>query len=153
MKPFRSEQVLFQALHRASPAISTSGFERERSTSLSRKEYSSTATKNTLHFFPRLRQLRLRTCFSLYRQAPSFLVCFTIFPVTLRTPGSYSNIRSQIRPFKFTAHMLQLTLLRDPNTTTPKETCLHFTFQLHFSFSGIKHFNSHSYRGRMGSKE
>lgn len=98
--------------------------------------------------FPILRQLRLHTCFSLYGQAPSFLVCFTIFPITLRTPGSYSNIRSQIRPFKFTAHMLQLTLLRDPNRTTPKKTCLHFTFHLHFSFSGIKYFSSHRYQGK-----
>ena len=148
-----ASRLLFQALHHASPAVFMPGFKRERSTNLSRKEYSSTATKNTLHFFPHLRQLRLRTCFSLYRQAPSFLVCFTIFPITLRTPGSYSNIRSQIRPFKFTAHMLQLTLLRDPNTTTSKETCLHFTFQLHFSFSGIKHFNSHGYGGRIRGKE
>lgn len=128
-EPFRSEQVLFQALHHASPVIFTSGFKREKSTGLSSKEYSfSTATKSTLRFFPHLRQWRLHTCFSLYGQAPSFLVCFTIFPVTLRTPGSYSNIRSQIRPFKFTAHMLQLTLLRDPNRTTPKKhVCiLHF---------------------------
>lgn len=153
MEHFRSEQVLFQALRHAGPAIFTSGFKRERSTTLSRREYSSTATKTTVHFFPCLRQLRFHTCFSLYRQAPSFLVCFTIFPVTLRTPGSYSNVHSQIRPFKFTAHMLQLALLRDPNTTTPKETCLHFTFQLHFSFSGIKHFNSHGYRSRMWDKE
>lgn len=80
--------------------------------------------------FPILRQLRLHTCFSLHGWAPSFLVCFTIFPVILRTPGSYSNIRSQIRPFKFTAHMLQLTLLRNPNRTTnqkKKHACiLHF---------------------------
>ena len=117
---------------------------------LSRKEDSSTATKTTSHFFPHLRQLRLRTCFSLYRQAPGFLVCFTIFPVTLRTPGSYSNIRSQIRSFKFTAHMLHLTLLRDPNTTTPKETCSHFTLQLPFSFSGTEHSNSHSCQAGWG---
>lgn len=148
-EPFRSEQVLFQALHHASLVIFTSGFKGEKSTGLSSREMSSTATKSTLCFFPHLRQLRLRTCFSLYGQAPSFLVCFTVFPVTLRTPGSHSNIRSQIRPFKFTAHMLQLTLLRDPNTTTPKKTCLHFTFHLHFSFSATKHFNSHSYQGKV----
>lgn len=103
--------------------------------------------------FPILRQLRLHTCFSLYGQAPRFLVCFTVFPITLRTPGSYSNIRSQIWPFKFTAHMLQLTLLRDPNRTTPKKTCLQFTFHLHFSFSGIKHFNSHRYQGKVQGKQ
>lgn len=146
-EPFWNEHVLFQALHRTSPAVFASGFDGER------KEYSSTATKPMLHFFPHLRQLSLHTCFSLYRQAPSFLVCFTIFPVTLRTPGSYSNIRSQFRPFKFTAHMLQLTRLRDPNTTTPKETRLHFTFQLYFSFSGIKHFSSNGYWGRIWDKQ
>lgn len=81
--------------------------------------------------FPILRQLRLHTCFSLYGQAPSFLVCFTIFRIVLRTPGSYSNICSQIRPFKFTAHMLQLTLLRDPNRTTPKKKKKHICI-LHF---------------------
>lgn len=97
--------------------------------------------------FPILRQLRLHTCFSLYGQAPSFLICFTIFSITLRTPGSHSNICSQIQSFKFTAHVLQLALLRDPNKTPTPKTCLHFTFHLYFSFSGIQHFNSHSYQG------
>lgn len=143
-EPFRNEQLLFQ--HHTSPVIFASGLKREKSTGLSSKECS-TATKPTLCSFPILRQLRLHTCFSLYGQAPSFLVCFTIFPVTLRTPGSHSNICSQIRSFKFTAHVLQLTLLRDPNKTTTPKTCLHFTFHLHFSFSGIQDFNSHSYQG------
>lgn len=147
--PSEVSRYYFRHCINASPVIFASGFKREKSTGLSSREMSSTATKSTLCFFPHLRQLRLRTCFSLYGQAPSFLVCFTVFPVTLRTPGSHSNIRSQIRPFKFTAHMLQLTLLRDPNITTPKKTCLHFTFHLHFSFSATKLFNSHSYQGKV----
>lgn len=113
----------------ASPAMSVSGFEAKRGKKVLGKENNPIATK--ISYISSVWQLRLHTCFSLYRQAPRFLVCFAIFPITLRTPGSYSNICSQIRSFIFIAHMLQLTLLRDPNTTTPKETHLHVTFQSH----------------------
>lgn len=114
----------------ASPAISVSGCEAKRGKKVSGKENYPIATK--ISHISSVWQLRLHTCFSLYRQAPGFLVCFAIFPITLRTPGSYSNISSQIRSFIFAAHVLQLTLLGDPNTTTPKETHLHITFQSHF---------------------
>lgn len=56
-EPFRSEQLLFQALCHTSPVIFMSGFKREKSTGLSSKECS-TATKFTLCFFPHFKTIK-----------------------------------------------------------------------------------------------
>lgn len=61
-EPFRSEQLLLQALNPTGSIIFMSGFKREKSTGPSSKECS-TATKSTLHFFSHFKTIKIAYLF------------------------------------------------------------------------------------------